>query len=130
MKRIMIILFLLTSAVGYASYCDGICHGTCKCKCHDGVEKCQEYCWRCALRHHEDCECKCHELDRYASSSEERNYNCRRYFCYKCTDYHGSLEYVLDWAMKKGLLPRKRPYLHPTRDFPNVYIEPSNCEKH
>ena len=131
MKRIMIILFLLTSAVGYASYCDGPCLCLCQCKCHEVKDGCQEYCWRCALKHHEDCECECHELDNQAgSTSKERNYIFRRRFCSRCADYHGCLEYVLDWAMKKGQLPRKRPYLHPVCDYPNVYLEPSNCEKH
>ncbi len=123
MKRIMIILFLLTSAVGYASYCGGPCICTCKCDCHKGVEECHEYCWECAHKHHGDCECHCHDKDcPNGTTYEERNYVSRRWFCSECDGFHLSRENSTDYGMEKGRLPKKRPYLHPIRHYNGYYF--------
>ncbi len=117
MKRFLprLILFvavvLLSSGKAYEGF-------SCKCKCHDGVEECQAYCWRCAHKHHEDCECKCHDdWERY---EDDKNTSCRRHFCDDCESFHWGREKSSDYGMKKGWLPKKRPYLHPIRHFPSL----------
>lgn len=124
MKNILYILACLavTLALG-SSYCERA-YGWCKCQCHDGLETCQEYCWRCAHKHHGDCECKCHDdnCPMYGNvrTPAERNHCFRRNFCSDCENFHWGREESTDYGMKKGWLPKKRPYLHPIRHFPSL----------
>lgn len=131
MKNILYILACLVVALALgSSYCEGSCICVCKCKCHDGLETCQEFCWRCAHKHHVDCECLCHDEDSpNGSTSEERNYSFRRRYCDDCLRFHFDREYSTDYGMRKGLLPKKRPYLHPIKDYqPNLmYSFDADC---
>lgn len=131
MKRFLPMLILFVAVVLLSSsYCDGPCTCVCKCKCHDGVEECQEYCWRCAHKHHEDCKCECHDdasmEDRYGSHNDF----CRRRNCDNCLRNHWDLEMSTDYGMKKGWLPKKRPYLHPQKDYPSLMyaFDRDRCE--
>ena len=116
---------LLSSGKAYEGF-------SCKCKCHDGVEECQAYCWRCAHKHHEDCECKCHDdnCPMYGNvrTPAERNHCFRRNFCSDCESFHWGREKSSDYGMKKGWLPKKRPYLHPIKYFTGYAFDDGYCE--
>lgn len=118
MRNLLCILACLVVVVALSSsYCRGGCNFRCKCGCHEGVETCEEYCWRCAHTHHEDCECGCHDDPYMERSYKSRNDFCRRRNCDKCQDFHFDREYSTDYGMRKGLLPKKRPYLHPVKGY-------------
>lgn len=121
MKNILYILACLAVALVLgSSYCEGTCAFRCKCKCHDGLEACKEFCWMCAHTHHEDCECGCHDDSSMECYYKDYNDFCRRRACDNCLWYHCSREIATDYGMQKGLIPKKQPYLHPIKDYPSL----------